>query len=63
MEATLTPYQIAAILQISYDQALYFVKTSGIPYFKIGNQYRVREQVFENFLRKEERHNGYRTHS
>ena len=48
----LTPKEIAEILQISYDSALAFIKSSGIDYIKVGRQYRVSQQKFETFLAK-----------
>ena len=51
----LTPHEIADILQISYDKALEFVKYSGIPYIKIGRQYRVEETAFKALLSKKRR--------
>lgn len=54
MDKTLTPQQIADYLQISYEQALSFIKTSGVRYFKVGNQYRVFEQTLTKFLIQEE---------
>lgn len=41
----LTPAEVAVRLNISYDTALAMIKTSGIPYLKIGRQYRVNEDV------------------
>ena len=49
-EKYLTPKEIASILQISYDRAIEFVKTSGVPYVMIGRQYRVSERRLEEFL-------------
>lgn len=48
----LTPHQIADILQISYDSALAFVRYSGIDYIKIGRQYRVSCDKFEEFIKQ-----------
>ena len=48
----LTPHEIAAILQVSYDKALAFVKYSGIDYIKVGRQYRVAEDKLNVFLMK-----------
>ena len=50
----LTPSDIAKILNVSYDTALNFVKYSGIPYIKIGHQYRVNEAALEAVLASEE---------
>ena len=47
---TLTPYDIADILQVSYDTALEFIKNSGIAYIRIGRQYRIAETVFNAFV-------------
>ena len=47
---TLTPYDIADLLQVSYDAALEFIKNSGIAYIRIGRQYRVAETVFNAFV-------------
>lgn len=46
----LTPYEIRDLLKISYDQALAFIKYSGIDYIKVGRQYRVDEKVLQAFL-------------
>ena len=46
----LTPYDIAELLQVSYDTALEFIKTSGITYITVGRQYRVSEKAFEAFV-------------
>lgn len=46
----LTPYDIAELLQVSYDTALEFIKTSGILYIQVGRQYRVSEQAFNTFV-------------
>ena len=43
----LTPAEVAERLNISYDTALTMIKTSGIPYLKIGRQYRVNESVID----------------
>ena len=42
--AFMTPQEISDYLKIGYNQALEFVKHSGVPYTRIGNQYRVREE-------------------
>ena len=52
MNKTLTPKDIAEILQISYETALAFVKYSGIEYIKVGRQYRVSEAKLAAFLSK-----------
>ena len=49
---TLTPKELAAILQVSYEGALAFIKYSGIDYIKIGRQYRVTEEKLKAFLAK-----------
>lgn len=49
-EKTLTPQQIAETLQVSYEQALHFIKYSGVKYFKVGRQYRVFERTLIRFL-------------
>ena len=46
----LTPRDIADLMQVSYDTALEFIKTSGITYIQVGRQYRVAETVFETFV-------------
>ena len=46
----LTAYEISEILKISYEKALDFIKYSGIPYAKIGRQYRVSEKMLYNYL-------------
>lgn len=46
----LTPREIADLLQISYDNALGFIKYSGVKYVRLGRQYRVEERDLINFL-------------
>ena len=46
----LTPKEVAALLKISYEQALAFIKYSGIDYIKVGRQYRVDESRLRAFL-------------
>ena len=46
----LTPADVAKALNISYDTALHMIKYSGIPYVKVGRQYRVCEKVFYDLL-------------
>lgn len=46
----LTPYDIAELLQVSYDTALDFIKNSGISYIQVGRQYRVSEKAFTAFV-------------
>ena len=48
----LTPKDVAAILQVSYESALAFIKYSGIDYHKIGNQYRVSAEKLRAFLNR-----------
>jgi len=48
----LTPRKVAEILKISYENALAFIKYSGIDYHKIGNQYRVSAEKLRAFLSK-----------
>lgn len=48
----LTPNDIADILSLSYDSALAFVKHSGVPYLKVGRQYRVASDTLRLFLQK-----------
>lgn len=45
----LTAKDISNILEISYVNALNFIKFSGIQYLKIGNQYRVLTENFDKF--------------
>lgn len=52
---TLTPKEVADILQISYESALGFIRYSGIDYIKIGRQYRVTEEKLNAFLAKKGR--------
>jgi len=52
MTTWLTPHEVAELLKISYEKALSFVKYSGVPYVKIGKQYRVSEIALTNFLSK-----------
>lgn len=46
----LTPKDISELLCVSYDKALEFIKTSGVPYVLIGRQYRVSKRRLEEFL-------------
>lgn len=48
----LTPKDIADTLNLSYDSALAFVKFSGIPYLRVGRQYRVAPNELRQFLQK-----------
>ena len=50
LPAMLTPREVAAVLQVSYESALAFIKFSGIGYIRIGRQYRVSEKVLTEFL-------------
>ena len=52
MPEMLTPKEVAAILKISYESALAFIKYSGIAYIRIGNQYRVSAEKLKAFLNK-----------
>ena len=52
MPDMLTPKEVAAILKISYESALAFIKYSGIDYIRIGNQYRVSAEKLKAFLNK-----------
>ena len=52
MPEMLTPREVAVILKISYENALAFIKYSGIDYHKIGNQYRVSAEKLRAFLSK-----------
>ena len=55
MPEFLTPYDIADVLQISYDSALTWIKQSGIDYLKVGRQYRVSAEKFQMFLQRKGR--------
>ena len=46
----LTPAEVAKRLSISYDTALQLIKYSGLPYTKIGRQYRVSETVIDDIV-------------
>ena len=50
----LTPHEVAECLSVSYDTALRIIKTSGIPFLKIGRQYRVSEKVFNDLINQQE---------
>lgn len=52
MPEMLTPREVAAILKISYESALAFIKYSGIDYIKVGNQYRVSAEKLKAFLNR-----------
>ncbi len=55
MEEYLTPQEIAELLKVSYQNALAFIKDSGLPHFKVGRQYRVNRAALEDHLHKLER--------
>ena len=46
----LTPAEVAERLSISYDTSLHMIKYSGLPYVKIGRQYRVSEDVINDMM-------------
>lgn len=46
----LTPHEVASTLRLSYENALAFIKYSGVKYAKIGRQYRVEEKELYSFL-------------
>ena len=46
----LSPADVAERLSISYDTALQMIKYSGIPYLKIGRQYRVNEKIINELM-------------
>jgi len=46
----LSPTDVAERLSISYDTALQMIKYSGIPYLKIGRQYRVNETIINELM-------------
>ena len=48
----LTPREVAAVLRVSYDTALAFIKYSGIDFIQVGRQYRVTEDKLKAFLAK-----------
>ena len=48
----LTPQEVADLLKISYENALNFIKHSGIKFVKVGRQYRVEKSTLINFLQK-----------
>lgn len=50
MSKMLTPAEVAEILNVAYATALNFVKYSGVPYVKIGRQYRVNEEHLAEIL-------------
>ena len=45
MGTMLTPAEAAQLLKVSYDTAPNFIKKSGLPYTKIGWQYRISKDV------------------
>ena len=49
----LTAKEVAAILKISYDNALAFIKYSGIDYIQVGRQYRVSEEKLSAYLQQQ----------
>ena len=46
----LTVAELATMFQISYDNALLYLKTCGVEYVKVGRQYRVSENKLNAFL-------------
>lgn len=50
----LSPADVAERLNVSYDTALQMIKYSGIPYVKIGRQYRVSENVINDMINQNE---------
>ena len=50
MTEYLTPKEISELFNISYDNALVFIKGSGVPYVKVGRQYRVSKSKLDDFL-------------
>ena len=50
MPEMLTAQEVAEILKVSYHEALYFIKHSGIDYIKIGNRYRVSKEKLVAFI-------------
>lgn len=49
----LTVKEVAAVLKVSYDSALEFIKHSGIDYIKVGRQYRVSEEKLTAYLQQQ----------
>lgn len=49
-ENFLSPVEISNLLNICYQNALSFIKYSGIHYIKVGRAYRVKREVLDNFL-------------
>ena len=47
-----TPMEISEILKISYNVALDYIRNSGIPYQRIGRQYRVSVDAFNEFVKE-----------
>lgn len=45
-----TVQEIAEILKVSYEKALDVIKYSGVPYIKVGRQYRVSQRSFNKFF-------------
>ena len=50
----LTPAEVAERLSISYDTALQLIKYSGLPYLKIGRQYRISEDVINDMMNRKD---------
>lgn len=46
----LSPAEVAEKLNVSYDTALRLIKSGGIPYLKVGRQYRINESVINNLV-------------
>lgn len=49
----LTPAEVAERLRVSYDTALHLIKYSGLPYLKIGRQYRMSEAVLDDLITRD----------
>ncbi len=46
-----TAQEISKMMKISYQNALLLIRYSGIPYIKIGRQYRVSVDAFNEFTK------------
>lgn len=53
-DSFLTVQEIADLLKISYDSALAFVKHGGLPFVRVGRQYRVSAERLHRFLNQKD---------
>lgn len=52
MHELVTVKEVAEILKISYESALYIIKYDELPYIQVGRQFRVDKKDLEAYLHK-----------